>query len=360
MTTIEKGVVFEEAPPLDTLTQHQNNAKKVPPPITDTIETHPLAYQRAQVNFRDCQASVQATEERSRKEKYVDGVYNVATWAWGLIFPKSKENNVEEVSAERQEHAKELALFVDEMRRLLTRIKDMSEEEFHDVSFETILNDMYKAGVEDKEALARLDREKFTEVFKEKQALNKERLEELDRIIRDGRSSRMWGLFEKTTTAVGVAAAAIGVSTGWGAIAFCFGCGLVADQMFDDTAKKKIASWMGGTQESEDQWLNTLRLGAGVASIALFLGLTGSKAFEALLNIPKGSATIGKAVTDHRANKDQATLNEVSNKVTKCEERLKKENASIKKIVGDVYDYYTNMSRIAQSQQEAFTFITRS
>jgi len=357
MTSVE-SIAAKQWQKLPSLEHQEQDARKVVPVVVDTMAVHPDAAMGDDKKV----SSVESTQRIETVDDYVSKLYDLANWVWGLVFPQSqapeadhdpKAPQLDKISSNEQLTKEDLERFVSEMRQLIKQIKEGIEEEFHDVNFETLLNEVFKAQIRDKEETAQFEREKLALSFREKQKLNRERLAKLDEMIHSSKTSKLWGIFEKAATGAGIAVAAAGIASGWGIVAFCIGAGLVADQMFDDPAKKKIAGWMGSTQDAEDKWLNGLRLGAGVVTIGLFLGLTGPQAFNATVNIAQGGATLGRGYLNYQDNLYNADVIEINHGVSQKDNDIKRDNAAIKKLVGAVYDYYRNMSEIQENLREA-------
>lgn len=333
------------------------DGRRVNPYFCDTLALHPAADSANGDAGKTSDTPCQPAPAQSIWSR----VHDFASWMWGLVFPQGKTEQLDEkVRLQDRATRAEVDQFIEEMRGMVRRIKDGTEDTEASLCFEALLFEIFKAQAKDKEEEAFLTKEQLARHVQDRQSLTKERLQKLDAVLASNRSSRVWGLFEKAAAGFGTAAAAVGVSSAWGVVAFCFGVGLVADQLFDDALKKRLAASVTSDKESESKYLGYLQLGCGLATCALFLGLTGPKqAFNTVASLAKGCATTGKGLAEYNSNSHQATMQEVSNLVTKQDDHLKTDQGSIKNTVEAVYRYYREMSLISEHQNETAQAVLR-
>lgn len=357
--------------------QEQNARKAITPFLYDTMEVHPLAKTQKDdpINSLSKQGAVQATEQKQADDSSLwNRVYGLAQWVWGFVFGNEETmSSVNDPNApgSGKIEAQDIKPFIDTMRQLMGHIKEMTEEEFS--SFEVMLHEVYRNQIRDKEAEVLDARDRLTTEFTEKRRLNGERLAKLDAIISTAGKCKIFQGFDRAATAMGLIPLALGLSTGWGAVAFIAALGLAADQIYDDATKKKLASVIGGSNEDrESKLLFALQTGCGIATLGIFAGFGIARAGEASSpldaintfleaggSVSKSASTGLKGWTNHKHDLENADLKEIHNSMLKTDDKTKKEIGATKSILENISNHYRNLSRISQNQLDAAISLTR-
>lgn len=361
--------------PTADVTQLHQDTRKISPYYIDTLEIHPDARVTSQTVLQETAAATAGTST-TEDNSWLGKLYDVGNWAWGLVFPQSNieqtdqqlHNSAQQISEQQattrqpqQMTEKEFRHFVNEMRHLVRRIQDFNEEFSDDLSFEALLTEIFKAQIKDREDEASIHYESIGRDLQQKRALNRDRLEKMDELINSGINTKRWGQFEKLVSGLGIAAVGLSAPTGVGLVVFLVAVGMTADSMFDDYAKRKIAGLVSGDdKEKTEKYTEYLKLGAGIASIGVFMGMTGpGAALNTMINIAKGSSTIGQGYAKHRNNVGHASMKELGHEIDKKGEQLKRDTKKITGLVENVHQYYQNVAEICQNHQEAFTQVAR-
>lgn len=343
------------------------DAKKVIPYFLDTLSIHPDApanNDAAALSKIGLDSLVAASERPSAVQEMRGKVYDLAQWVWGLVMPHVQTDVVDNKDIRSQPkfenpYHEEFSIadrekFVMEMRQVINRLKELSEDEFAELNLESALVEIYKYQIQHKENMAVDGKKTLVQEHHRKKEISKERLDKLNDIVASAQQSNVWGAFEKAATGLGLAAIGVGagLSGGWSVVAFLGGIGMVADQMFDDPVKKKIATLITSDLESENTWLERLKLGCGLATVAVYAGLGGAQGFQAAMNISKGASIGVKGYLDHTTKQDSASLMELKSNSIKADDNIKKELSGLKEHISSVFDYQRNLSQINKSMLE--------
>lgn len=363
---------------VDATQLRQDVQKVVSPYYQDSIDFHPDAKKKERVDLQMAIASPASASATSSDETYTDKVYDFGNWLWGLVFPEDEVDGTDPRPAGAREleelmmqdvfgngvnrdiRIEDFHRFVDEMRQLVHRIQDYNTEFADEVNFEALLAMIFKAQIEERQQEASVHHEKILQDLVEQRQVSKERLEKMDELVGKNKSSEMWTLFDKVATGLGLIAAGATVSTGVGAVVFLVGVGLTADSIFDDKAKRAVAGlFSGNNEEKQDQYTEYLKLGAGVMSIAVFMGMSGQKSLSAAASVARGASTIGKGYSKYSTDGGHADLKEIGASGDKKAEALKKDTGKISSMVKNVHQYYMNLSDIVRNQQDTFVSVAR-
>lgn len=371
------GIELETHPPTssplkeaDRLEYWAEASKKaiVPSPVIDTLSVHPLARARESLNATD------PLEQKRASSGIFGKVGDFASWLWGLVFPREEVDPSLEKPQEAEEvepslplsrtHASDIGMgewnkFVGEMGQMMGRIRDFNEENTDQLNFDKLLVEVFKKQIDNRNEEHKIHLDQMFATLDKKRQLNKDRLAKMDDIVNQNRTSEIWGYFEKVTSALGVVSAAAAAPEGAALVLLIVGVGLVADSIFDDWSKKKIAQAFSSDEDSQNKFVEYMKLGAGVISLGIFMKVGGNESLNAAVNISKAGTQLGKGYTDVKSNKHNANFKEMSFKLDKNEDDLKRDNNKIKTLVESVHSYYSSLHQIARNKHDLFTQLAR-
>jgi hypothetical protein len=254
----------------------------------------------------------------------------------------------------------EVHAFIREMNSLLGRINEISEANEEEMNFEALLLSIYRAQIEHSEERQDTNKERIVQANQARKAASDERQERVAAAAKSLGKTKVWGMFERALTAVGLTVAASSMKSGWGVAALLFGLGTLGDDLLGDPVKASLATlFSGGDTEKEEEWLNRLRLGAGILSAITLLAVGGTDALGPTASAAKGVSQGIQALLQHDSNQHNAGVMESGESVNTQNEAIKKRLNENKKLVKTIGEFYRQLQSAQRSQLEASLAMTR-
>ena len=212
-------------------------------------------------------------------------------------------------------------------------------------------------------------RDYFKAVRFESEAVDKERIDEMQKQIAMSKKVGTWDSVEKALVSFGLIAAGIaGITMGiplLGIAAAAVGTLMVVDQLLDDKAKKAVAGWLAkGDTEAQEMWVNRIHFFCAATSMALSFGLAAPVAVQygmhvttkfgakLALSVAQGAASGVKSVYEWMNSNQKALLMELDVVCTLAQKNLNRLITGIQQMVDTISKLYENMHRIEDNRDK--------
>jgi hypothetical protein len=318
----------------------------------------------ASVSYKTAKVPPSDEASDSYVEMAVDEICDWASWVWSTINPWNSadgtnhhdglmdigktnpfSNTRQSLSpAERARFREQVA----EMNLLFDKLRELLEDD----QFEKVMQLILQASVNSRKEAMDFEQAKMIETYQKKMGINKERLEEANKLIDASKRSQWWGQFEEvaSTLGLGLAATMTMGTGGWGVVALCYSAGASYNRFFTDHAfEKKVSSgisWLGvslglSSKTIEGNLENTLKIGSGIVHGLLMFSLGGVQQW--LGTLLQGTMQIVNVQVKTKSDRAQGRLYEI-------DEKLKEKQGGVTghvKKLGKQYDAKTKDQKIA-------------
>lgn len=299
--------------------------------------------------------------------KISQGALSVAHWIVSLTrAPKSEELTQEGVEICHFEGTQTPFLqkpskvsgtsaqqFLNEMNQLLAQIDDMGDEEEGNTQFEAFLNKIFLSQINRHEERLVENKEKVQKARQELQELNEKRLEQIESLLKQVGKNRRWGKLENGVTALGLLTAVSGAK-GWKIAGLAFSAGVLGDDLLGDPIKSSLSTLIsGGDEETEEKWLERMRLAAGLVSFISVLAIGGSSQYNQAVSSGQALLKAMKSYTQYQTNLLQADSIELNEEMEKKHRSLKKKLKKAQEIISTIQETFSRLNTIQKQVLEA-------